>query len=127
MGSKVTPLVINPGRMVLTDSILYFQPYNNAERDTVIKIKLESIRRIFQRRYLHYTFLFLLWGIVLCLKFVRYLLRPLGLEIEYCDDRGRRQHIYLTFNKPEDRQVLYHKLIQQQVPIYFLVNSLVIN
>ena len=25
MGSKVTPLVVNPGRIVLTDAILYFQ------------------------------------------------------------------------------------------------------
>jgi len=46
----VTPLVVNPGRIVLTDAILYFQPYNNAEADPVIKVKLSSIKRIFQRR-----------------------------------------------------------------------------
>ena len=43
----------------------------------------------------------------------RYLLRPLGLEIDYVNLKGRRDHIYLTFVKPEDRQILYHKLISQ--------------
>ena len=52
MGNKITPLVVNPGRVVLTDAILYFQPYNNAEANPVIKIKLTSIKRIFQRRFL---------------------------------------------------------------------------
>ncbi len=51
VGNKITPLVVNPGRVVLTDEILYFQPYNNAEANPVIKIKLSSIKRIFQRRY----------------------------------------------------------------------------
>ena len=51
MGNKITPLVVNPGRVVLTDAILYFQPYNNAEANPVIKIKLTSIKRIFQRRF----------------------------------------------------------------------------
>ena len=93
VGNKVTPLVVNPGRIVLTDAMLYFQPYNNAESNPVIKIKLSSIRRIYQRRYL---------------------LRPMGLEIDYFDRRGKREHIYLTFNKPEDRQRLYHKMIAQK-------------
>jgi hypothetical protein len=30
-GSKITPLVVNPGRVLLTSSRLYFQPYNNVE------------------------------------------------------------------------------------------------
>lgn len=30
-GSKITPLVVNPGRILLTSSRLYFQPYNNVE------------------------------------------------------------------------------------------------
>lgn len=45
----------------------------------------------------------------------RYLLRPLGLEIDYTNPRGKPDHIYLTFNQPEDRQRLYHKLISQDV------------
>ena len=50
-GNKITPLVVNPGRIVLTDVTLYFQPYNNAESVPVFKVKLASIQRIFQRRY----------------------------------------------------------------------------
>ena len=49
-GNKITPLVVNPGRIVLTDRILYFQAYNNAEKNPVTKIKLGAIKRIFQRR-----------------------------------------------------------------------------
>ena len=30
-GNKITPLVVNPGRILLTSSRLYFQPYNNVE------------------------------------------------------------------------------------------------
>lgn len=30
-GEKVTPLVSNPGRIMLTSSRLYFQPFNNVE------------------------------------------------------------------------------------------------
>ena len=52
VGNKITPLVVNPGRIVLTNVTLYFQPYNNAEEKPVIKVKLASIKRIFQRRYL---------------------------------------------------------------------------
>lgn len=94
VGNKITPLVINPGRIVLTDTILYFQPYNNAEINPITKVRLSAIKRIFQRRYL---------------------LRPLGLEIDYTNPRGKPDHIYLTFNQPEDRQRLYHKLISQDV------------
>jgi len=30
-GEKITPLVSNPGRIMLTSSRLYFQPFNNVE------------------------------------------------------------------------------------------------
>lgn len=30
-GSKITPLVINPGRIILSTLNLYFQPFNNIE------------------------------------------------------------------------------------------------
>ena len=30
-GEKVTPMVANPGRILLTSHRLYFQPFNNAE------------------------------------------------------------------------------------------------
>ena len=54
-GHKITPLVVNPGRILLSDVTLYFQPYNNAESVPVFKVKLDSIKRIFQRRYFDFT------------------------------------------------------------------------
>lgn len=30
--SKVLPLIINPGRVLLTNSRIYFQPYNNLDQ-----------------------------------------------------------------------------------------------
>lgn len=41
----------------------------------------------------------------------RYLLRPLGLEIEYTNIKNKLDHIYLTFNQPTERQMLYHKIV----------------
>lgn len=32
--NKVLPLVINPGRILLTTSRIYFQPYNNLDRSS---------------------------------------------------------------------------------------------
>lgn len=31
MGSRITPLVVNPGKIVLSNLNLYFQPFNNIE------------------------------------------------------------------------------------------------
>ncbi|XP_040571952.1 protein FAN [Lepeophtheirus salmonis] len=93
VGNKIRPLVVNPGRIVLTDRILYFQPFNNAETKPVLKIRLDYIQRIFRRRYL---------------------LRPLGLEMEYLNEKRKRERMYLTFAQPEDRNKLYHKLIAQE-------------
>lgn len=33
---KITPLVTNPGRVMLTSSRLYFQPFNNVERVSIL-------------------------------------------------------------------------------------------
>ena len=44
-GERITPLVSNPGRIMLTSARLYFQPYNNVEvvrnfTTTVFVVKL---------------------------------------------------------------------------------------
>lgn len=31
IGSKITPLVVNPGKIILSNLNLYFQPFNNIE------------------------------------------------------------------------------------------------
>ncbi|KAK7069088.1 hypothetical protein SK128_001880 [Halocaridina rubra] len=50
--NKVTPLVTNPGTIMLTSCKLYFQPHNNAEKYPVIKISIAEIKQIIKRRYL---------------------------------------------------------------------------
>ena len=59
----------------------------------------------------------------------RYLLRPLGLEIEYTNIKDRSDHIYLTFSQPCERQKLYHRIIvaRQQQQQKLLRSSLNVN
>ncbi|KAJ9595217.1 hypothetical protein L9F63_013478, partial [Diploptera punctata] len=90
-GSKITPLVVNPGRILLTSSRLYFQPYNNVESYPVLKIRLPDIKRIVPRRFL---------------------LRHVGLEI-YCENNSQVTHLYLSFKSKEERDALYQGLINQ--------------
>ena len=94
IGNMVAPLVLNPGRILLTNERLYFQSYNNVEKEPVIKIRLNNISDIYQRRFL---------------------LRPQGLEIEYEDDRGVKKHIYLSLVKKGDRDVLYKAMLEAGV------------
>ena len=94
IGNKVTPLVLNPGRILLTSERLYFQSYNNIEKDPVTKIKLSSITDVYCRRFL---------------------LRPQGLEIDYLDDRGGRKHIYLSLVKQGDRDRMYEAMVESGV------------
>lgn len=51
-GERVTTLVSNPGRIMLTSSRLYFQPYNNIEVEPVLKIQLSELRAVYRRRYM---------------------------------------------------------------------------
>jgi hypothetical protein len=118
VGNKITPLVVNPGRIVLTNVTLYFQPYNNAEEKPVIKVKLTSIKRIFQRRYLlrplgklFINFSEFFRRLEFCFEMEIFFA---GLEIEYTNNKEKSDHIYLTFSKPEDRQKLYHRIIIAQ-------------
>jgi len=48
----VTPLVTNPGRVVLTNARVYFQPYNNVDPDPVSRYNLPQIIRVIKRRHL---------------------------------------------------------------------------
>ena len=71
VGERVTPLVSNPGRIMLTSSRIYFQPFNNVEvvssltinykgagyyelilQDPVIKLELSSLTYAMKRRYM---------------------------------------------------------------------------
>ncbi|XP_028128132.1 protein FAN [Diabrotica virgifera virgifera] len=88
---KVTPLVVNPGRIVLSTSKLYFQPYNKMG-EYPAKIDLSSIKQIVKRRFL---------------------LRQIGLEI-YCSDNSPNPHIYFSFRSQSLRDELYESLLSQK-------------
>ncbi|KAK9870435.1 hypothetical protein WA026_008004 [Henosepilachna vigintioctopunctata] len=88
---KVTPLVVNPGRILLSTSRLYFQPYNNIEQYPVIKINLNNIKRVVKRRFL---------------------LRHIGLEI-YSNENSMIPHIYVSFSSQKERDKFYSNLIEQ--------------
>lgn len=51
-GERITPLVSNPGRIMLTSSRLYFQPYNNIEVEPVLKMTLSELEFVHKRRYM---------------------------------------------------------------------------
>ncbi|KAG5268463.1 hypothetical protein AALO_G00212870 [Alosa alosa] len=81
----ISPLVTNPGHVCITDQNLYFQPLNGYP-DSVVQIRLHSVRRIYKRRH----------G-----------LRPLGLEV-FCSETDLCSDIYLKFYHTKDRDELYY-------------------
>ena len=87
-GQRVTPLVCNPGRIMLTSSRLYFQPYNNVEVDPVLKIRLSDLRYVMKRRYM---------------------LRHVGIEL-FCPNG---QNMFLVLETTSERNALYDKILQQ--------------
>ncbi|CAG9825349.1 unnamed protein product, partial [Phaedon cochleariae] len=86
----VTPLVVNPGRIVLSSSKLYFQPYNKMG-EYPVKIDLKSIKQIVKRRFL---------------------LRHIGLEI-YCNENSAMPHAYFSFRNQAMRDTIFDQLLQQ--------------
>lgn len=48
---RVTPLVHNPGRLMITNRIVYFQPLNNLLAQPVEKFPFDKITRVIKRRH----------------------------------------------------------------------------
>ena len=46
VGDHIKPLVVNPGRIMLTSSRLYFQPFNNVEPVSLILVSSGKYQRI---------------------------------------------------------------------------------
>ncbi|CAH2104383.1 unnamed protein product [Euphydryas editha] len=82
---KISPLVRHQGKLALTPTNLYFQPFSNVENSPILKMKLEHMRRIYKRRFL---------------------LRQVGLEI-YCSEESSVCHIYLAFQSERERDRAY--------------------
>ncbi|KAJ2953827.1 hypothetical protein O0L34_g1455 [Tuta absoluta] len=85
---KISPLVRHQGKLALTHTTLYFQPFSNVEGTSILKLKLSELKRIYKRRFL---------------------LRQVGLEV-YSSDGSSIPHIYLTFQSEEDRDRIYRVL-----------------
>lgn len=89
---RITPLVVNPGRVLLTSARLYFQPFNNVENVPVMKFKLSDIKSILKRRFLQ---------------------QHVGLEI-YCSDNSHTSDLYLSLASQEERDKFYDALVSQE-------------
>lgn len=76
--NEVNPLVSNPARILLTNSFIYLQLYNNIQSEPVIKIKLDSVTSFTKRRFL---------------------LRHIGLEIYW----NNNDHLYVSFKNVTER------------------------
>ncbi|OAD54426.1 Protein FAN [Eufriesea mexicana] len=91
--SKVLPLVINPGRILLTNSRIYFQPYNNLDQHPVLKIQLKDIINIIKRRFL---------------------LSQIGLEIKWLrQPENKVEYLFISLKSQSDRDELYTNLLNQ--------------
>ncbi|XP_055682050.1 protein FAN-like [Lutzomyia longipalpis] len=82
---EITPLVVNPGRLLLSSKAIYFQPYNNIHPYFVKKIKLSQINGFLKRRFL---------------------LRQVGLDIQW-RNQERDEHLYVSFRRESDRESFY--------------------
>ncbi|XP_055914218.1 protein FAN-like [Eupeodes corollae] len=86
--NEVNPLVLNPARILLTNSCIYLQHFNNIQSEPVIKIRLESVTSFTKRRFL---------------------LRQIGLEI-YWDTN---HHVYVSFKNVTERNN-FIRLVEEQ-------------
>ncbi|XP_055603286.1 protein FAN-like [Uranotaenia lowii] len=96
---EINPLVVNPGRLLLTNAFVYFQPYNNIQTYPVQKIRLKAIKSFTKRRFL---------------------LRHVGLEIKWrpsestiLDDREDSRLLYVSFRNSSDRDNFYAQVTAQ--------------
>lgn len=91
--NKVQPLIVNPGRVLLTNCRIYFQPYNNLDQYPVLKINLKNVKSILKRRFL---------------------LRQVGLEIKWLKlPDNKEECLFLSVKNQDDRDKLYNKIIEQ--------------
>lgn len=87
---KISPLVRHQGKLALTPTTIYFQPFSNVEGSPILKLKLSHLRRMYKRRFL---------------------LRQVGLEI-YSAEESSVPHIYVTFQSERDRDRIY-KILEE--------------
>ncbi|XP_029730273.2 protein FAN [Aedes albopictus] len=89
---EINPLVVNPGRLLLTNVFLYFQPYNNIQTYPVLKIRLKSIKSFLKRRFL---------------------LRHVGLEVRWTQG-DQEKLLYVSFRNQSERDDFFNNVTQQE-------------
>ncbi|KAL6073187.1 NSMAF [Balamuthia mandrillaris] len=87
-GNRITPLASTPGRIMITNSRLYFQSLNNIDVDPV-------------QKYAHNT--------VVQIHYRRHMLRHIGLEIFFDNDTS----LFLSFKNKIQRDTVYDLLVAQ--------------
>uniref|UniRef100_A0A336L9Y2 CSON006095 protein n=1 Tax=Culicoides sonorensis TaxID=179676 RepID=A0A336L9Y2_CULSO len=86
----IKPLVTNPGRLLLTNKLLYFQSFNNIQTDPVLKISLSNIVHLMKRRFM---------------------LKQIGLEIVF--NQGCKKVLFIAFITDTIRDKFYDEIFQQ--------------
>ena len=84
---RITPLVSNPGRVLLTDKRLYFQPFNTVQTAGVEKWKLDGKSNGLQN-----------------LQRRRHQLRHTGVELQFGSGPGNREDVFLAFPSNAERE-----------------------
>lgn len=111
---EINPLVLNPGRLLLSTQQIYFQPYNNVQPFPVIKISLASIVGLIKRRFLLRQIVSdSKWrAIVASHKPIRFEF-PQGLEIRWTENDKERL-LYVSFRNHSERDEFYERVVEQE-------------
>ncbi|XP_055712344.1 protein FAN-like [Phlebotomus papatasi] len=89
---EIAPLVVNPGRLLLSSKAIYFQPYNNIHPYLVKRIRLSDITSFLKRRFL---------------------LRQVGLDIQW-KTHEKTDQLYVSFRRDSDREAFYEATRKQE-------------
>ncbi len=105
LAHQITPLMDNPGRMMLTDRRLYVSHFNNVSSEPLDKYELSAIKSIHRRRYI---------------------MRDVGIEILFRDSRRyggggggdsasflQSNALYLAFENRATRDQVFDLMLKQ--------------
>eukprot|EP01104_Vermistella_antarctica_P008506 TRINITY_DN212_c0_g5_i5.p1 TRINITY_DN212_c0_g5~~TRINITY_DN212_c0_g5_i5.p1 ORF type:complete len:1247 (-),score=410.29 TRINITY_DN212_c0_g5_i5:2155-5895(-) len=100
---RVSPFASNAGRIVVTNSRLYFQPFNNVDAVAVTKYNFAHIVRLVKRRHM---------------------LRSTGLEIFFEDDRRDvASSVFFAFQSIRERDKVISLLQEQEEMVHLQTND----
>eukprot|EP00232_Nephroselmis_pyriformis_P008656 CAMPEP_0182883068 /NCGR_PEP_ID=MMETSP0034_2-20130328/18168_1 /TAXON_ID=156128 /ORGANISM="Nephroselmis pyriformis, Strain CCMP717" /LENGTH=360 /DNA_ID=CAMNT_0025016191 /DNA_START=185 /DNA_END=1263 /DNA_ORIENTATION=- len=88
IGSRITPLVVHPGRVVITPLRLYFQPFNVVSSAPILTYQLDTVISVMKRSNN---------------------LEKIGVEVFFSE----RDSVYFTFRDEAARDVFYDTLLVQ--------------